>query len=174
MFLIGKGAALTKLQKDERVQQDILLFLENGVSKAEIKEARERPLVSLYGGKANNSLDQILLYKFHQKIASTNNVLQPEYLCPISDAAGLHSFRVNYQVQSWKETDNLNPKDLDRKKNGKLFPLYTSKDAGPASLLKLIRCCCKGGCSKRTSTYRRHNLKCSNTCGECKLKVYLV
>ena len=80
MFLIGKGAALTKFQKDERVQQDILLFLENGVSKAEIKEARERPLVSLYGGKANNSLDQILLYKFHQKIASTNNVLQPEYL----------------------------------------------------------------------------------------------
>ena len=51
MFSIAEGAALTKFQKDERVQEDILLFLENGVSKTEIKEARERLLVSLYGEK---------------------------------------------------------------------------------------------------------------------------
>ena len=122
MFSIAEGAALTIFQKDERVQEDILLFLENGVSKTEIKEARERLLVSLYGGKANNSLDQILLLKFHQKIASANNVLQPEYLCPISDAAGIHSFRVNYQGQNWKERDNLNPKGLELKKKLKTFP----------------------------------------------------
>ena len=35
------------------------LFLEKNVSKANIKEVGERLLVSLYGGKANNSLDQI-------------------------------------------------------------------------------------------------------------------
>ena len=122
MFSIAEGAALTIFQKDERVQEDILLFLENGVSKTEIKEARERLLVSLYGGKANNSLDQILLLKFHQKIASTNNVLQPEYLCPISDAAGIHSFRANYPGQNWKERDNLNPKGLELKKKLKTFP----------------------------------------------------
>ena len=58
VFSISNGAALTKFQRDERFQQDILLFLEKDVSKAEIKEAGERLLVSLYSGKANNSLDE--------------------------------------------------------------------------------------------------------------------
>ena len=98
VFCIGKGAALTKIQKDERFQQDILLFLKKDVSKAEIKEAGERLLVSLYGGKANNSLDQIRLYKFHQKIGSNKKVVQLEYLCPTLDTTGFHSFRVYYQV----------------------------------------------------------------------------
>ena len=88
MFFIGKGAELTKFQKDERSQQGMLLFLEKDVSKPEIKKAGERLLVSLYGRKANNSLDQVRLYKFYRKIASNNEVVQPEYLCPISDAAG--------------------------------------------------------------------------------------
>ena len=79
MFSIGKGAALPKFQKDERFQQGILFFFKKDVSKAEIKEARERLLVSLYGGKANSSLDQICLCKFHQKIALNNKVIQPEY-----------------------------------------------------------------------------------------------
>ena len=157
---------LTKFQKDEHFQQDALLLVEQDVSKAEIKEAGEWLLVSLYSGKANNPLDQILLYKFHQKIASNNKVVQPEYLCPTLDAAGFQSFGVYYQVQSRKERDNLNPKDWEWKgKNGKkLFPLYTSKDAAPASLFKLIRCGCKGDCSKQTCTCCWHNLKCSNMC----------
>ena len=58
---IDKGAALTKFQKNEHFQQDIHLFLEKDVSKAKIKEAGEKLLVSLYGGKANNSLNQIRL-----------------------------------------------------------------------------------------------------------------
>ena len=102
MFSIGKGAALIKFQRDERFQQDILFFLEKDVSKTEIKEVGERLLVSLNGGKVNNSLDQIRLYKFHQKIALLWNkkVVQPEYLCPTSDAASVHSFRVYYQVRN--------------------------------------------------------------------------
>ena len=103
VFSIGKGAALRKFQKNERFQQDILLFLEKDVSKAEIKETGERLLISLHGGKANKSLDQIRLYKFHQNLTSNNKVVQPEHLCPTPDAAGFHSFRVYYQVQSWKE-----------------------------------------------------------------------
>ena len=79
------------------------LFVAKNVSKAQTKEARERLLESLYGGKVRNSLDQMPLYKFHQQMASNNKVLQPEYLCPTSDAAGFHSFRVYYQVQCWKE-----------------------------------------------------------------------
>ena len=56
---------------------------------------------------------------------------------------------------------------LERKKNGKLVSLYRKKDAAPASLLKLIRCGCKGDCTKRTCTCQ-HSLKCSNVCGEYK------
>ena len=53
------------------------------------------------------------------------------------------------------------------RKNGNLFPLYTSKVAALTGLLKLIRCSCKDDCSKRTCTCRRFNLKLSNICGEC-------
>ena len=56
-----RGAALTKFQKDKRFQQDIPLLLEKDVSKAEIKEAGERLLVTLYDGIANSFLDQIRL-----------------------------------------------------------------------------------------------------------------
>ena len=38
VFSIGKGAALTKSQNDKRVQQDMLLFLENGVLKQKLKK----------------------------------------------------------------------------------------------------------------------------------------
>ena len=86
-----------------------------------MKEAGERLLVSLYGGNVKNSLDQIRVYKFYQKIASNNKVVQPEYLCPTSDAAGFHSLRVYHQVQSWKERDDLNPKDWGWKENWKTF-----------------------------------------------------
>ena len=95
---IRKGGALTKFKKDERFQQDIFLFLEKDISKAEIKEAGERLQVFLFGGKAKNSLEQIRLYKFHLKIASNKKVVQPEYLCPTSDATAVNSFRMYYQV----------------------------------------------------------------------------
>ena len=112
VFSIGKGTAFTKFQKDKRFHQDILLFLEKDVSKAEIKESREILLVSSYGGKANNSLDQMRLYEFHQKLTRWNNkVVQPEYLCPTSDTADFYSFRVYYQMHSQKERHNLNRKD---------------------------------------------------------------
>ena len=100
MFSIRKCVVLTKFQKDERFQQDIILFFEKDISKAEIKEAGECLLVSLFGGKAKNPLEQIRLYKFHLKIASNNKVVQPEHLCPTSDAAAFNYFRVHYQVQS--------------------------------------------------------------------------
>ena len=108
---IGKCVVLTKFQKDKSFQQDIILFLEKDISKAEIKDAGERLLLSLFGGKAKNSLEQIRLYKFHLKIASNSKVVQLEYLCPTSDAAAFNCFKVYYHVQSWKERDNLNPKD---------------------------------------------------------------
>ena len=105
MFSIGKGVALPKFQKDERFQQGILFFFKKD-SKAEIKEARERLLVSLYGGKANNSLDQICLCKFHQKIALNNKVIQPKYkMLQVSILSGCI---IKYKVG---KKDNLNPKD---------------------------------------------------------------
>ena len=64
---IGKGVALAKFQKDELFNQDKLLFLEKDILKAEIEEVRERVQVSLYSLKANNSLDQIRLYKISPK-----------------------------------------------------------------------------------------------------------
>ena len=73
------------------------------------------------------------------------------------------------KLQSRKEKHNLYPKYWGwKEKNGNLFPLYTSKVAALTGLLKLIRCSCKGDCSKRTCTFRRFNLKFSNMCGECK------
>ena len=38
----------------------------------------------------------------------------------------------------------------------------------PDSLLKLIRCQCKGNCDTRRCSCKRIELECSSACGECK------
>ena len=73
VFSIGKGTALKKNSNSECFQEDILLFLEKDVSKAEIKEAGQRLLVSYWSNR---------LYKLHQKVAWSNKVVQLEYLRP--------------------------------------------------------------------------------------------
>ena len=169
LFSLGKGAALLRFQNDQQFQNDIMLFVNPAALKMEIEAAGERLLVKLYGGKDGDTLDQLRVIKFHQKIASSNKVVTPENLCPTSAAAAFHSFRVYYQVQCWNGRSDLDPLQWGWKdKKGKLLPVYSSKDVAPPNLLKLIRCGCKGDCSKRTCTCLRHNLKCSTMCAECK------
>jgi hypothetical protein len=167
VYSIGKAAALSKCNKNEAFKINIMKFLNPEACKADIIQAGERLLIILYGGNCE-TLNQLRLEKFNSKVASGTKAVSSEMLCPTSDAASYHSQRVYHQVQSWT-TNNLNPIDWGWKEHqNKLLPIYTCKDPAPPSLLKLIRCNCKGDCSKRICTCLKHNLRCSSMYGECR------
>jgi hypothetical protein len=76
--------------------------------------------------------------------------LQPEKLPPTERSAFLHVLRVHHQVVVWK---NLSNDDLDpcqwgwRLVTGSLEPVSTDLPPAPDSVLKMIKCQCKTGCT---------------------------
>jgi len=168
IYSIGKGAAFKKCKTDPQFRKFLLIFVDGTSSKEDIVEAGEKLLLILYGGGKAVSLDQLRLWRYNNKVATSNKCLKPEMLCPTSDAASFHSLRVYHQVQTWMGA-NLNPLEFGWKiSRNKLLPIYTTKPPAPASLLKMIRCNCKGDCTSNSCTCHRYSLRCSIICGHCK------
>ena len=71
-------------------------------------------------------------------------------LPPISEAGLQHPYRVYLlQVQQWMFV-NLPPTEWGWKlEHDKLFPVPTTRDVVPESLLKLVMCNCKTTCKKK-------------------------
>ena len=40
----------------------------------------------------------------------------------------------------------------------------------PKAVLQLIKCGCKGTCNTMSCTCKKHNLRCTDMCGSCKVK----
>ena len=145
----------------------MLTYTKKDSSQYEIGDVGEQSLVKLYGSK-DITLNELRLIKFNQKVATSRKQVQPEMLCPTSDAAHFHSLRTYHQVQSWLGND-LNPLEWGWKLvQGRLMPMFSSQPPAPPSLLKLIRCGCKTGCTSRSCTCVKYSLHCSAICGECK------
>ena len=47
-------------------------------------------------------------------------------------------------------------------------PIPTDKPAAPTTLLNVVRCNCKAGCSNRQCTCRANGLECTTGCGVCR------
>ena len=82
----------------------------------------------------------------------------------------LCSFRVFFQVQQWKGSgDELLPEEWGwRESDGVLIPVQTDLPPAPDDLLQVIRCNCQSDCSSLRCTCRKHNVKCSLACGNCR------
>ena len=106
VFGIGKGAALKQLRSSENFHVQAEVFNGRSVTAEEIAYAGERALVSLYSGsREGDTLDQLRLQKFCQKVRSSSSYIQPQTLPPTSAAARYFSFRVYHQVQAWRRFD---------------------------------------------------------------------
>ena len=173
VFGIGKGVALKQLRNSENFNIQAEVFNRRSVTTEEIAIAGERALVSLYSGsKKGDTLDQLRLQKFCQKVGSSSSYVHPQTLPPTSAAARYFSFRIYHQVQAWRGFD-LPPTEWGWKFSGSnLIPIMTDKDVAPKALLEVIRCSCKTGCSTMRCSCRRAGLDCFPGCGECRGKMW--
>ena len=169
VFGIGKGVALKQLRNSEDFNIQAEVFNRRSATDEEITIAGERALVSLYtGSKKGDTLDQLRLQKFSQKVGSNASCIQPQQLPPTSAAARYFSYRIYHQVQAWRGFD-LPATEWGWKLTGStLIPVMTDKDVAPQALLEVIRCSCKTGCSTMRCSCRKAGLDCSIACGECR------
>ena len=67
-------------------------------SPTEIESAGEKALEVVYNGKKNDTLNNLLIAKYCEKISIRLNKVQPQSLLPTSGAAKYHNHRVFFQV----------------------------------------------------------------------------
>lgn len=172
MFSIGKSQPLKKL-KSENFKRQADVFASSHSSHEEVAEAGEKVIVSLYGGREGDTLDELRYVKYMQKVSTASKSTQPNVLPPTASAARYHSYRTYFQVQSWMcLNDNIEEKDPQQwgweKQQEMLLPMFTDKAVAPEELLKVVRCNCKSGCGTAMCSCRKHGLVCSIGCGACR------
>ncbi|KAL5005019.1 hypothetical protein ScPMuIL_018475 [Solemya velum] len=88
---------------------------------------------------------------FTDKVMKSVTSVQIKNMPPTSDAAKNHSFWVHYQVRQWMERDSdMEPEEWGWYfQNGNLLPETMESAPAPDSLLKVIRCQCKGDCDTK-------------------------
>ncbi len=155
LFGIGKGTAL---KSSGHFREQAKVFNESASSQ-DIIAAGEQVLVSIYNGKPGEILDSLRYKRFCEKVATNTTQVQPQTL---PAAAKYHSLRVYLQIQQWKGQE-LQPGW--RVCEGGLMPMHTDL---PDELLRIIRCNCQTDCGSMRCTCKKHNVKCSPACGNCR------
>lgn len=169
LFGIGKGQVYKRFQTALSIQRFSEVFLHES-SKEVIASNGEKILICLYGGKPTDTINHLRYRRFCEKTATASAQIDLKTLPPTKEAALHHSLRVYYQVQEWTCKKALNPREwgwsLDLK--NRLKPVMMTNAAAPLSLLRVIRCSCKGDCGtgKRCSC-RKYGLTCTFACKEC-------
>jgi 5'-3' exonuclease len=169
VFSLGKGLALKYIRSDAHFKTQAQTFLDDSATEDDIVRAGEAALVSLYKGTPEDTLDKLRLRRFHQKVATSTSVVQPESLPPTSSAARYHSLRVYLQVQVWTGCTDINQQTFGWKEvEGSFIPRQCDMEVAPKTLLEVVRCNCRTGCEKMRCSCRKAGLECSTGCGECR------
>lgn len=136
----------------------------------DIIAAGEQALVIIYKGKPGEMLDSLRYQHFCEKVATNTSHVQPQSLPPTSAAAKYHNLHVYFQVQTWKGSgDDLMPEEWGWKESeAGLMPVYTDFPPAPDELLQVIRCNCQTDCCNMRCTCKKHYIKCSPACGNCR------
>ena len=170
LYGIGKGTSLKKFKSSQHFWEQAKVFATESATSKEISTAGEQALVILYNGTPVESLDSLHYKRFYEKVSMNTSCIHPQTLPPTSAAAKYHSLRVYFQILEWKGSgDKIRPLDWGWKKSdGKLMPVLTDLPPAPDELLKMIRCNCHTDCSSMGCTCKKHNVKCSPACGNCR------
>lgn len=162
---IGKKSAFSALIK----HQDALDGLrELGADCSLINDETVRVCLTFIGllyGEATPELNQ-LRYKLF-----TKKCLDSSKLPPTEESARCHIKRANYQCFIWKHARDGNlsvsspiANGWTRDDSGNLAPMLMCNNPAPESLLELVVCGCKKGCTSRCSC-RKAKLSCTLACG---------
>ena len=172
IFGIGKKAVFHKLLKSDPVMNscDSTFILGNN-SSDDISDLGKGLMISLFGGKPDDTLSSLRLVAFSKKEATAKAFVTPERLPPTLPATSFHSQRVYFQTMVWMGMANkMNPIEWGWKmESDELIPLMTDKNAAPDKILKVIHCNCLGGCKSAQCSCRRYGLPCTAACGPCQV-----
>ena len=81
--------------------------------------------------------------------------------------------RSNYVALIWKQCVVASPALPDPKQHAsyqdgaQLVPTPTTALPAPQSIVELVKCRCKGNCTSRTCSCRKHDLRCTDMCSLC-------
>lgn len=166
MFNISKVAAYNKLNNDS-FSNIADIFCRTDSSQETIIQAGTEAIVSLYNGKANETLNKLRYRKFIEKSKRGSATVTSKSLPPTEAAAKFHCLRVFYTIQVWME-HKLNPLNFGWIERSGIFrPTTTNILAAPADILSNIRCGCKGDCDSNRCTCFKYRLKCTSACKIC-------
>ena len=170
LFGIGKGLALKKILTSKDLLEAAMIFDSENSSHFEIAAAGEKALLAIYGTKSGNSLNLLRYQKFIDKTSTRLVQINPSTLPPTFSAAKFHSYRVFLQICDWKKENNLmKPEEWGWKfESGEYVPICMDIPPAPQELMKIIRCNCYADCSSRSCTCKKHGIKCSVACGQCR------
>ena len=169
LFGLGKETIL-KLKENTQLQQAALVFDNPNSNHDQVREAGEKALVAIYGGKKTDSLNQLRYKKYTEKVAKSLTQVDPKNLPPTSAAAKYHSYRVFLQVTEWKDIGcDISPESWGWMITESGFkPIATDNGPAPEELLKMIYCSCTSDCSSAQCSCRKHGLPCTPACGQCR------
>ena len=170
LFGIGKGSILKKIKQSSVLQNAAKVFENPHSTHAEVENAGEKALVMMYNGKSSDTLYGLRFKKYCDKVATSLTQVDPRMLPPTSAAAKNHSKRVFLQINQWKDPEcDMAAEDWSwtLTETG-LCPTMTEMAPAPSELLKLIRCSCATDCASARCTCRKHGMKCSTACGQCR------
>ena len=136
-------------------------------TKKENVASGENALVLLFNCKLGQSLDSLQYQRYQEKLATNTAKIDAKSLPPTLAAAKVHSHRVHVQVLQWRG-EEVNVEEWGwRMKDGQVFPVITDLPPTPDSLLHIVRCNFKLGCSTMRCSCRKHNLESSPACSQC-------
>lgn len=171
----GKTSLIKKITSSKDLR-DILKKFENTESTPEeIGAAGIKIFILLYGGKKNDTLNNLRYAKYMQMLSQSKTTIEPQKLPPTERAAYYHALRVHLQLSIWSNLSNdiLDAKQWGWELSGNQFkPILTDLDAAPEYLLKFVRCKCKSTtknpCASNSCSCRKNGLKCVAACGYCR------
>ena len=136
---------------------------------AQIDQAEESALVTIYNGKNGDTLNALRYKKYCEKVATSLSQVDPKSLPPTTEASSFHSKRVFLQINQWKDPEcDMQPEEWGWTCTATgLHPIATKKPPAPAELLKIIRCNCTTDCSSARCSCQKHGMRCSMACGQC-------
>ena len=168
IYGFGKAALMKKIKSNNTLQQAANVFEEAQSSAAEIENAGEKVMCILYNGNPTESLNTLRYKRFCKKVATSLAHVQPHVLPPTAAASKFHSFRVFNQICQWKGSIML-PNEWGWEETDMGWsPISTDAPPAPEELLKVIRCNCNTDCSSQRCSCKKHSMKCSLACGNCK------
>lgn len=170
IFGLGKGTIHSRIQADKTglLHTSCMALLRSNATDAEVVRAGTNLLISLYGGKVGDRLAD-LRYEAYCKM-SLSRRFKPERLPPSEGAAHLHVRRVHLQAVIWGTLGKTVLKETDwgwESAGSCLKPIKIVGDIAPQSVLKFVRCNCRGNCSSKLCSCRQNNIHCVSACGNC-------